>query len=304
LQTKIANMEKERAQQTRNAEEAKAKAEQMAEAYKANAQQARSSLQSMVEPLLGKTQVSGEDLAAAAMGNYVDKVDENRRRLEAIKLAPSLDHELIAKLPADMQNELKAAFATGGAGGMQDAISQMLNANAGLGDFRLYNADMIADQIANQLAEAAAKKDLMAVVMQKLQAKGIDPNSAFVQRALGISAPEGATTNMPQAAMMTSQFAMQGAGDARTQGASPFAPVADSFSQALQSVQPSTALMTAIANDAEGLQKVGTEAGQKFGMAFVSSLSDTDFGFGAKLLKTLQTYFDGRYMRLFSGLSE
>jgi hypothetical protein len=289
-ENRIAAVIRDRDANRQRVADADSAAQQIAQQYKARAQQARSALEGMVAPLLGKSEVTQEDLDLGA--NYVDKADENRRRLAAIKLAPSLDHELIAKLPLDMQAELRAAFAAGGAGGMQTLIQDMLGANAGLGDFRLYNADQIADTIANQLAEAAAKKDLLAVVMQKLSARGIDPNNPLVQRALGMPVPEGATADTMRGSLWTAQSVNAGR------------PMADAMSDELQNAKISSPLALAIENDRAALQKVAAKAANIFGAAFAETLGSDDFGWGNRFTAQLQKHFDGRYIRIFTGVVE
>ncbi len=298
-----------------------AEAERWAAAQKAAADSVKSSLESMATGMMTKSQVDPKDerrrqLQAkgggasaeeqkelASLGSYVDKVDENRRRLESIKLEPKIDHELLAKLPADMQAELKAAFASGGGKGMAELAQTMLNKGGGFGDIRLMNADMIADKIADQIAEASAKKDLMAIVMQKLQAKGINPNSAFVQRALGVTPeggpPNGATANMPQAAQMTAQAITGAQGEDKGGGmATAFAPAAKGFEDALKGVNVGQALQAAVTTSIDGIAKAGTFAGEKFGANLAKAVGEAGGAVSTAIIKELKNFGDARYLRV------
>lgn len=137
------------------------------------------SLRSAVESALQATTVTQADMDLSALGLYVDKWDENARRLDAIaqggfaELQKHADWASILKIPPEVL--------AGSEAGLKAWADQTANAVRDLARPDLINIDAAADAVQKALQDKAAKEVTIDLVVKELQTRGVSEEAARQQ---------------------------------------------------------------------------------------------------------------------------
>lgn len=238
-----------------NAENAIADAQRNA----TNATQQR--IAGMAAQMVVVSQVTKADLDAAAAGKYVDKPDENIRRL---RLYPEIDSEMFKKLPATIQTELKAAMESGGKDGFKLKIDDLIAKGENFSDPRMWDIKGMAAGLKDAMQREKDKARLTDLIVKEA---GIDPNDPALQKALG------------------------------TDQQSAIAGITKSYNEQLQNLKASNPLLIGLGKDAKGLEMVGVQIAKTVIASFNAEVGEQGEAINSAFKSAVTGVGDDRYMR-------
>ena len=239
-------------------------ADDWARKMKAQAEAFYASLVGKAEGMLQVSQVTAQDLADTAAGKYKDKNDENIRRL---KLYPEIDSAIFQKLPQQIQQELKAAMESGGAGAYRLKITDLIQAGESFGDSRLWDVDKMANDLRAQVEAENNKKRLAEEVVAR---SGLDKNNATV---------------------MAQANKLSGADPTGING------IVDSAKKTIEDFRPANSLANAFQADKDNIIKAGKKMGEFVVSGLRDQIVDAVDDISTSFMKSLTGSLDGRYVR-------
>jgi hypothetical protein len=220
--------------------------------------------------------LSGDALTKAqaeltSLGSYVEKYDENIRRLRAIDNAGNLTQgdlpSLLAKMPENIQAQLKTAFASGGSAGLKLTAKDLIASGENFSNPDMWDVTKLS---ADLKAKVQKEKDLVKLEDLVIAGAGLDKNDAMVAS---------------QAKKITGQDELGVGGmitGAQTQ---------------LSKFDPSASLLAGIKAHEAGLVADGVKVGDFMVKGMQESIEGAAEGIASGFMRALTNSLDGRYIR-------